>query len=80
MSQSIVIPIILHFLNNFFAIIAFSIFGEKELMQSNFVDVEGINTHIISFSLLVVLFIAFIIFIKRNYFKLTNNEVQNDLS
>ncbi len=75
MSNSIVVPITLHFLNNFIAITAFLIFGEEELMQSNFVDVEGITTHIISFGLLLALFIAFVIFIKRNYSKITNNEV-----
>lgn len=79
-SDSIVIPVILHFLNNFIAIIAFFIFGEEELMQSNFTDMENISTHILSFTILLVLFIGFIIFISRNYVKLTKTEVQNDMS
>ena len=79
-SDSIIIPIILHFLNNFIAIIAFFVFGEEELMQSNFVDIENISTHVISFTLLLVLFVGFLIFISRNYSKIINSEVQNDLS
>jgi len=79
-SNSIVVPVILHFLNNLIAIIAFFIFGEEELIQSNFVDVESFNTHLLSFILLLVLFIGFIIFINRNYLKFTNSEAQNDLS
>ncbi len=79
-SNSIIVPVILHFINNFVAIIAFFIFGEEELMQSNFVDMEKIDSHVISFTLFLFLFISFVIFINRNYQKLSNNEVQNDLS
>lgn len=79
MSNSIVVPITLHFLNNFIAIVAFLLFGKEELMQSNLIDVEGITTHVLSFILLLALFISFVIFIKKNYQKLTNSEVQNDL-
>lgn len=78
-SNSIAVPIILHFLNNFIAIIAFFIFGEEELLQSNFVDPEAINSHIITFTVLLVLFIGFVIYINKNYLKLTNSEVQNDM-
>ena len=77
--NSIVVPVILHFLNNFIAILAFFIFGEEELMQSNFVDVGNIDSHIISFILFVSLFSAFVIFINKNYQKLINNEAQNDM-
>ena len=66
-SNSIVVPIILHFLNNFIAIIAFFIFGEEELLQSNFVDPEAINSHILTFTVLLVLFIGFVIYINKNY-------------
>ena len=79
-SDSIIIPIIFHFLNNFIAIISFFIFGEEELMQSNFVDIENISTHVISFTLLLALFVGFLIFISRNYSKIINSEAQNDLS
>jgi len=79
-SNSIVVPIILHFLNNFIALIAFFIFGEEELMQSKFSDVENISTHLITFSILLAVFIGFIIFIGKNYNKLTKTEVYNDMS
>lgn len=79
-SNSIIVPMILHFLNNFLSILAFFIFGEDELMQTNFVDAEGINIHFIVFSLLLLLFISFVFFIKKNYNRLINNkEVQNDM-
>lgn len=80
LTDSIIVSMALHFLNNFISIMAFFIYGDDELMQSNFVDIERIDTHIISFILLLALFIGFVIFVKRNYYKITNNEVQNDLS
>lgn len=79
-SDSIIVAMILHFLNNFISIVAYFIFGEEELMQSNFVDPEGLDFHLISFGLLFVLFITFIVYIKKNYFKLTNAGGENDLS
>lgn len=78
-SNSIVVPVILHFLNNFIAILAFFIFGEEELLQSNFVDPETINSHLISFTLLLLFFIVFVFYINKNYLKLTKKEVQNDM-
>ena len=71
---------VLHFLNNFISIVAFFIFGDEELMQTNITDPEAINTHIISFLILLILFISFIIFIIKNYRKLIDSEVENDLS
>jgi len=79
-SNSILVPVLLHFLNNFIAIIAFFVFGKEELTQSNFIDLENITTHFFTFSLLLVLFIGFIIFINKNYLKLTSTEVRNDMS
>ncbi len=79
-SNSIVVSIILHFLNNFIAIISFFIFGEEELMQSNFNDTSNIDTHFISFFLLLALVIGFLIFINKNYYKITSKEIKNDLS
>ena len=79
-SDSIIVSVVLHFLNNFISIMAFFIYGNEELMQSNFVDLEGIDTHLIGFLILLALFIAFVIFTKKNYIKLTKKKVQNDLS
>jgi len=78
-TNSLIVSMVLHFLNNFISIVAFFIFGDEELMQTNITDSEAINTHIISFLVLLVLFISFIIFIKKNYHKLIDSEVENDL-
>lgn len=79
-SNSIVVPIVLHFINNFIAIMAFFIFGEEELLQSKLVEISEIDSHILTFTLLLALFVGFVIFINKNYIKLTKSEVQNDLS
>jgi len=74
-SDSIIVSIALHFLNNFISILAFLTFGDDELMQSNFVDLKNINIHLTWFVLLLVLFIGFVIFIKKNYIQIIKNEV-----
>lgn len=79
-SNSIVVPIVLHFLNNFIAIMAFFIYGEEELLQSNFSDVESLGTTFASFAILFALFVGFLILVSKNYAKLTSPEVQNDMS
>lgn len=48
-SQSIFIPIILHFLNNFFAVLIYIIFGSEELISSNVKTTGSILPGIISF-------------------------------
>jgi uncharacterized protein len=79
-SNSLIVSVVLHFLNNFISIVAYFIFGDEELMQTNFTNTESINAHAISFIILLVLFVTFIIFIKKNYRKLIDREVENDLS
>ncbi len=73
-SQSLVIPIVLHFLNNFFAVILYFIIGDDELFKSNVSDAESLDANILYFILLLIMFIALIFFIK-NYYK-KNNKVQ----
>jgi len=67
-SKSLVIPIVLHFLNNFFAVILYFIIGEDELIKSNVTDPESFNQNVIYFFLLLFLFIA-LIFLIKNYYK-----------
>jgi hypothetical protein len=67
-SQSLVIPIILHFLNNFFAVVLYFIIGDDELFQSNVTDEAALNANVIYFILLLFLFITLMILI-RNYYK-----------
>mgnify|MGYP005848765529 CR=1 FL=1 len=66
-SDSIFIPMILHFLNNFMAVTAFMIFGDQELINSNVTATEDILYHIITFAILLMLFSAFIYYVMKNY-------------
>ncbi len=75
LSDSIIVSIILHFLNNFVSVIAFFIYGDEDLIKSGIVDVEGINTHLITFVLLLALFVGFVIFVTKNYNKIIKSEV-----
>ena len=67
-SQSLLIPIILHFLNNFFAVMLYFIIGDDELFQTNVTDDVALNANVTYFILLLFLFIALMILI-RNYYK-----------
>jgi membrane protease YdiL (CAAX protease family) len=71
-SESLVIPIVLHFLNNFFAVMLFFIIGDDELFKSNVSDVESLDANILYFFLLLLMFIT-LIFIIKNYYKKNNN-------
>lgn len=72
-SNSIFIPMILHFLNNFLAITAFFVFGNEELINSKVSPGREIITNVISFLLLFILFSVFIYFIKKNYHRFQTN-------
>jgi uncharacterized protein len=67
-SQSLVLPIIIHFLNNFFAVMLYFIIGDDDLLKSNVSDTSSLNTNVIYFFLLLFLFTALMFFI-RNYYK-----------
>ncbi len=66
-SESIVIPMVLHFLNNFFAIILYFIYGNEELLDSKVdksIDLLATSTTLIG---LLVLFIGVLYLIKKYY-------------
>jgi membrane protease YdiL (CAAX protease family) len=67
-SQSLFIPIVLHFLNNFFAVMFYFIFGDDELFKSDVTDIESLNANVIYFFLLLIMFTA-VIFLIKNYYK-----------
>ncbi len=69
-SQSLVIPIILHFLNNFFAVVLYFLIGDDELFKSNVTDDVALNTNVVYFILLLFLFIV-LMFLIRKYYKKT---------
>ena len=67
LSGSIFIPIILHFLNNLFALIVFFIFGEEDFVSTTVMDKSELLWHSVSFVILLVVFILFFRFIVKNY-------------
>ena len=67
-SQSLVIPIIVHFLNNFFAVMLYFIIGDDELFKSNVSDAAALDANVIYFFVLSFMFTALMFFI-RNYYK-----------
>ena len=69
-SNSIFIPMILHFLNNFAAIILYFVFGNDELINTTVESSADLKSNIIVFSILLVAFISVIIFIKKYYSKI----------
>lgn len=76
MSNSIVIPMILHFINNFFAVTAFLILGDAELINSSVTPTSDISYHIISFVILLIIFSIFILYVKRNYRSFQQTKVE----
>jgi len=69
MSNSIFVPMTLHFLNNFLAVTAFFAFGSEELITSKVSPKNEIVPNIISFVLLGLLFAGFVYYIKKNYYR-----------
>jgi membrane protease YdiL (CAAX protease family) len=67
MSNSIVVPIILHFFNNFTAVIFYFIFGNEDLIKNNTTPNVDIWYSVISFLVLLVIFVSVIFVIKKYY-------------
>lgn len=76
MSNSIVIPMVLHFINNFFAVTAFLILGDEELINSSVTPTSDISYHIISFIILLIIFSLFLLYVKRNYRSFQQTKVE----
>jgi membrane protease YdiL (CAAX protease family) len=68
-SQSLIIPITLHFLNNFFAVMLYFVLGDDELINSSVSDSSSLNENIQYFFLMLFLFIGLIFFIRQYYKK-----------
>ncbi len=78
LSKSLVIPIFLHFLNNFFAVMLYFTIGEEDFITSSISDKEALNSNILYFFLTAALFFMLIIFIRRFYSRIsTIQENQN---
>ena len=66
-SNSIFVTMILHFTNNFIAVLAFLILGRDELINSTPVKYDSILPQLISFVMFATLFFSYIIFVKTNF-------------
>lgn len=66
-SNSLLIPVFLHFLNNFTALMVYFTLGDKDLLENSPSTNVDLNSTIIRFLLLLVLFSGVIILIKRYY-------------
>ena len=70
-SQSLIIPIVLHFLNNFIAVMLYFTLGDDELITSDVVvDPAALNANYLYFFSMLVLFVMLIFVIKKYYKKL----------
>jgi len=72
LSNSIMIPMLLHFLNNLFSIIVYFIWGAEELTNTAIITYEEFEFNLISLILLSILFFLFLFYVKKYYYKLTN--------
>jgi len=64
-SKSIIVPMTLHFLNNLFAVVLFLVLGDEELISSNIAPTGNVINHFIMFFVLLIIFTAFIIYLKK---------------
>lgn len=72
LSNSITIPILLHFLNNFFSIIVYFIWGEEELTNAEIITSAEFEFNLISLIILSILFFLFLFYVKKYYYKFIN--------
>jgi membrane protease YdiL (CAAX protease family) len=69
-SNSIFVPMILHFINNLLAVLAFFLLGSDELINTAANKTESLFPQLISFAIFGTLFFAYIFYIKINYNKI----------
>jgi uncharacterized protein len=69
MSGSIFIPIILHFLNNFTAVMLYFIFGDEELISSTIKKPSELGSSFLILFTMTVLFTGVVVAIKKYYSK-----------
>ncbi|MCX7876137.1 MAG: CPBP family intramembrane metalloprotease [Melioribacteraceae bacterium] len=66
-SNSIIVSMILHFLNNFLTVIAFFIFGSEEIMSSSVKNQGPVLPSFLLFIFLLIAFLSFIYYLNKNY-------------
>lgn len=67
LSKSLLIPIWLHFLNNFSAIMLYFIIGDDEIIRTDVVDAAALGSNIIYFFVLLAIFGFIVYLIRKNY-------------
>jgi len=72
LSNSIMIPILLHFLNNLFSIVVYFIWGEEELTNAVIIKPEEFEFNLISLIFLSIIFFLFLFYVKKHYYKFNN--------
>ncbi len=77
-SESLLVPMILHFANNFVTYVAFLLFGDEEIIENTVIPEGDINSYIWNFLLLLIAFIIYTIVTLKYYNKLTGGK--DDLS
>ncbi len=73
-SNSIFVPMILHFINNLLAVLAFFLLGSDELINTATNKTESLFPQLISFAMFGTLFFAYIFYIKTNYNRIVSNK------
>jgi len=71
MSKSLVVPILLHFLNNFAAVTLFYALGEEEVISTESLNSAGLESNIFLFFVLTAIFTIIVLVIKKYYSKLS---------
>lgn len=66
-SDSIFVSMILHFVNNFAAVVLFLVLGESELLQNKTIPAEEIGRSWMSLVFQSILFLVFLFFVNRFY-------------
>src|ERR1039457_4172788 len=74
-SNSILVPVFLHFLNNFAAIMMYFVVGDKKLLDNTPDPNPDLKSAIVMLFILLILFIGVIYLIKRFY---SQNKMRND--
>jgi uncharacterized protein len=73
MSNSIIVPIVLHFINNFTAVMLFLIIGDEELIKSSPTSDPELGSSVFMFFVFLVLLMGVITLIKRYYSEKRNS-------
>ncbi len=78
-SQSLFIPMTIHFFNNFFAVLMYLIYGEEELISNPDVSDLNVGEATAQMFFLIVIFVALMFFVAKHYGTKKSDENVSDL-